>query len=141
DIVEKVSDELEIATPSFDIVSELMNLSLIQCISRGANPWYQMLEPIRSFCLTTLNESGGRDSAEECVAEYVIDLATRSREELSGPNIGEWMARLARERATIRGAVRWGLDHEDPKVPMAVGARMFPFFEQEGAWREAVDWI
>ena len=140
-IVERASSELNVSIPSFDIVSELMNLSLIQCTSRGANPWYQMLESIRGFCLAALDESGGRVGAEACVTDYVLDLAMRSREELSGPNIGEWMARLARERATIRGAVRWGLEHEDPRVPMSVGARMFPFFEQEGAWREVVNWI
>ena len=48
-IVDRVSQHLGVSSPSFDTISELINLSMIQRVRRGTNPWYEMLESIRDF--------------------------------------------------------------------------------------------
>ena len=100
------------------------------------NPWYEMLETIRDFCLVTLTETGDREGAQSLVAEHVLHLANQTEHQLTGPDPGKWAAILDQQRSTVRSAMDWALDHAEPGLPMLVATGLTRYMEQErfGKW-------
>ena len=140
-IVERVSAQLGNSTSAFDIVNELIQLSLIRRVRGGPQPWYTMLASIREYAIGELNASGDRANAEALVSEYVLELANTADVGLARPIDPEWNQNLEQNFPTIRSAVHWSLSQEEPDVPMMVGSRLVPYLEQSGRWREGAQWI
>lgn len=141
EIVESVARSLEVETPAVDILGELIDLSLVQRVSRGANPWYGMLDSMRQYCLAELDRSDERAAAESFVANVVLDIADRTEAALTGPESANWMHFLDRTFAVVRSSVEWALKHEEPMLPVRVSFGMWRFMEREGRWQELVAWV
>lgn len=140
-IVEELIEVQGLATSAVDAISELMNLCLLRRASGGANPWYTMLESMREFCLTELEESGELEAARDFVAAHVVRLANHTERAFTSNESASWKAVLDRELPTVRSAVAWALAHEEPYVPVMVATGMWRYLEQEGRWLEVATWI
>ncbi|MCA9833198.1 MAG: hypothetical protein KC435_04585 [Thermomicrobiales bacterium] len=139
--VERLVEHLDLDISAIDVISELMNFSLIRRREAGTQPWYSLLTAIREYCLAELDATGERDAAEQFVADHVRALGEQSEEALTNAGADAWAEMLERELPTIRTAVRWSLDHEEPELPLVLADGIWRFMEQYGASNELRDWI
>lgn len=141
EIVDRLARHLQVSERTVDVISELMNLSLIRRVRSGANPWYSMLASIRQFCLAELDAIGEREGAESFVSDYVLDIADRTESTLTGSDSAAWIRMLDQTFPTVRSSVAWALKTSEPRVPMRVAFGMWRYMEKEGRWQELVGWV
>lgn len=96
----------EVATDQvMDILSRLVERSLVTRSDSPAAPRYRMLESVCAYVKSRLQESG---EAEEVALRYALhytELAERAQPQLHGPEQHRWLRRLSAESANFRRVV------------------------------------
>src|SRR6266567_4565710 len=82
------------ATEVLDVLTRLVDKSLVVAEERAGHARYRMLEPIRQYARSRLAEAGEDVSARRQHAAYFRALAERAEPELWGPDQATWLARL-----------------------------------------------
>jgi predicted ATPase/DNA-binding CsgD family transcriptional regulator len=137
---EKPGDAEPLAT--LDLVGALVEESLLQPLpGADSRNRYHMLETIREFGLEKLAEAGEEQAARQIHAAGFLALAEASEDELTGPDRGEWLARLRDERHNLRAALGWTLESGDTETALRLGAALWRFWLSEGRIREGRAWL
>ncbi|MHB8619507.1 MAG: ATP-binding protein, partial [Chloroflexota bacterium] len=91
----------------FEVLSSLVDHSLVLAQVQGNGVRYRFLETIREYGLTKLREvdEAGRFGARHL--NWVLDLAERAEAGWAGPAQGEWLRRLAAEHDNVRAALEF----------------------------------
>lgn len=90
-----------------DLVSSLVDKSLVIADRTPASLRYRMLETIRQYCAQELLRSGGEAEVlrvRGAHAGYYVGLAREAAPALRGPRQGEWLRRLDLEWENLRAA-------------------------------------
>lgn len=97
-----------------DTLSSLVTQNLLRADPAAADgPRFSMLETIREFAVEELERALEADSWREAHAEYFLQLSFDAAPHLlGGPQQQEWMARIDREYANLRGAALWWLQRQ-----------------------------
>lgn len=95
-----------------DLVSQLVDKSLIQMDEVHGNARYHMLETIRHFARQKLAETGEAATVRSRHLELFVSLAESAEPHLGGAGQKEWAQRLDVENDNLRAAADWGL-HSD----------------------------
>jgi predicted ATPase/DNA-binding CsgD family transcriptional regulator len=96
-----------------DLLSALVDKSLVVVEESGGTLRYGMLEPVRQFGREKLRESQDEPEVRFRHAEHYLALAERAEPELVGPDQGLWLGRLRTEFANLREAHSWSLEPGD----------------------------
>lgn len=96
-----------------DVVSSLIDKSLLRQIGQGDEPRIAMLETIREFALEMLDASGEERLSRHAHAIYYMTLAEESERELVGPQQAAWLERLEQEHDNLRAALDWSLQQDE----------------------------
>jgi non-specific serine/threonine protein kinase len=114
-----------------DLLTSLVDKSLVQSESRGGAHRYRMLETIRQYAQERLAEAGESEGMRERYQDWYADLAERAAPELVGPNLDEWMERLEGEvdnlHATIDEAAATA-----PQTALRIGGSLSGFWIMRG---------
>jgi predicted ATPase/DNA-binding SARP family transcriptional activator len=97
------------ASEVLDLLSQLVDKSLISLEGPSAEPRYRMLETIRQFAREKMIESGEEAPLRQQHLDYYVRLAERAERELVGPDQFAWLDRLEAEFDNIRSALDWSL--------------------------------
>ncbi|OLT09267.1 hypothetical protein BJF78_31105 [Pseudonocardia sp. CNS-139] len=90
----------------FDLLSGLVDKSLVVAVPDGTATRYRMLETIREYARERLGESGARAHAEQAHTAVVLDLVETAEPHLRGATQLEWLARLRAAAEEIEVALR-----------------------------------
>jgi predicted ATPase/class 3 adenylate cyclase len=90
-----------------DLLSQLVNKSLVLVEQVEAESRYHRLETIREYAREKLLESGEKELLSLRHLRYFVRLAEEAEPELSGGAQTYWMDRLQLEHANIRAALDW----------------------------------
>ncbi|HZF91705.1 BTAD domain-containing putative transcriptional regulator [Streptomyces sp.] len=99
------------AAEVLDLLSRLVDRSLVVAQDEPGGPRYRLLESVTDYCLERLRErpggAGGTeyDELREAHARYYTDLAERAEPLLRGPGQRDWLRRLDAEAANFRAAL------------------------------------
>jgi non-specific serine/threonine protein kinase len=108
DAVESVcgtgSDEYEV----LDLVSQLVDKSLVQMEERKGEARYRLLETIRQYAWQKLEASGEMARLRSRHLNWYLDLAEESETELLLEGQRLWLDRLEAEHDNLRAALAWG---------------------------------
>ena len=96
-----------------DLLSALVDKSLVVVEETGGALRYGMLEPVRQFGREELHGSPDEPEVRFRHAEHYLALAERAEPELVGPDQGLWLGRLRTEFANLREAHSWSLEPGD----------------------------
>ena len=88
-----------------DVLTRLVDRSLLVVDHGGAEPRYRLLESVAAFCLARLDDPAGTRKRH---AAYYTGLAEQADPALRGPDQGRWLARLDAESADLRAALAHG---------------------------------
>jgi predicted ATPase/DNA-binding CsgD family transcriptional regulator len=120
--------------PPIDVLNGLASLVDKSLIRQAENhpsgeSRFMLLQILREFAQERLTESGGLEIARRRHAEYYLELAERSDEELKGAQQTVWLDRLETEHDNFRAALEWGLENSlvaagSELAPLEIALRM-----------------
>jgi predicted ATPase/DNA-binding SARP family transcriptional activator len=109
DAVEGVCAEPGATTADvLDLVTGLLDKSLLLCDSTDAGTRYHLLETVREYAAEKLEEDGETDTSRERHARFFVSLAERAAPAIFGGGGDDaWMSRLDEETANFRDVHDW----------------------------------
>ena len=134
------SDDDGIAAENvLDLVSDLVEKSLLEMVDAGDTARYRLLETVREYALERL-AARGEDPVRRRHAAYFADFVARAEPHLSAPSRPRYVALLETELDNLRQALGWMRDH-DPLLHMRVIGMLHWFWFATGQWPEARQWL
>jgi non-specific serine/threonine protein kinase len=107
------SDELLDQTQVIDLLTLLVDSSLIQIHETAGTSRYQLLETIREYGLRKLEEAGETETFRRRHLEWFLAFARRAEPEWRGANQGPWLDRLEVDLDNVRAALDFSRTHAD----------------------------
>ncbi|WP_189397001.1 AfsR/SARP family transcriptional regulator [Streptomyces sp. FBKL.4005] len=88
-----------------DLVTRLVEKSLVVVADGPAGPRYRLLESVAAYATERLHESADEAAARERHLHHYLALAERAEHRLRGPRQQDWLARLDTEACNLRAAL------------------------------------
>jgi predicted ATPase/DNA-binding CsgD family transcriptional regulator/DNA-binding XRE family transcriptional regulator len=102
---------------------------------------FSMVEAIREFATTQLQEAGEAPQAHRRHAVHFADLAVQSLSSLAGPDARRWAARLASAVDDLRAMLQWALDNGEIDLGLEVGAALWRWWLTSGRLSSGRAWL
>ena len=106
-----------------DVLTRLVDKSLVLADEQAGEARYRLLEPIRQYARERLAGSGEEAVVRRRHAAHYRALAEGAEPELWGPHQAAWLARLERDRDNLRAALGWV--HESAEDAEGVGSSLW----------------
>ncbi len=119
-----------------DLLSRLVDKSLVTVLASPATARYGMLEMIREYAADRLAHSGEADAVRRRHAEYFLAQAEMSNRRISEGHSGEWLDRMEEDHDNVRAALGWALDN-DPDMYLRIATAINAFRELRGHLTES----
>lgn len=133
------SDDSIAADHVLDLVSNLVESSLVEMVDAGDTARYRLLGTVRQYALERL-VARGETSVRRRHADYFGELVARIEPHLSTPRRPRHIALLEAELDNVRQALHWTRDG-DPELHMRVVGMLHWFWFATGQWPEARQWL
>jgi hypothetical protein len=124
-----------------DVLSRLVEKSLVVAESLGAETRYRLLETIRQYAQDKLLESGEVEQARSRHLHYYLHVADAADPQLRSADQLEWLARLEAEHDNLRAALKWAVASEDAESGLRLAGGLARFWYLRGYWREGREWL
>ncbi|MGB8647644.1 MAG: adenylate/guanylate cyclase domain-containing protein [Anaerolineae bacterium] len=95
------------AAELLDLLTALVDKSLVHQREEGDEAQFVMLETIRAYAHEKLRERGQEDLLRNRHLDYYLALGQEAADGMSGPRQGEWFDRLEHESGNMREALEW----------------------------------
>ena len=102
-----------------DMLSSLVDNSLVQPLARDGEPRFRLLETIRQYALERLRGGANWQQAHDRHAAYFLALAEPAEAERQDPGQLAWLDRLEAAHDNLRAALSW-LTEQDQIDPILV---------------------
>jgi predicted ATPase/class 3 adenylate cyclase len=126
-----------------DLLSHLVDRSLLVPEEGAGEARYRMLETIRDYAQERLADSGEASARHTRHRDWFVALVDQARPAFfSGAVQADWVARLAADQDNLRAALRWA--HEDPEgadAELALASGLWRFWEVRGDLVEGSAWL
>ena len=129
------------ATEALDVLTGLIDRSLVIAQPDASGMRYRLLEPVRQYAQERLIERGAWEATRRQHAQYFLRLTEQAEEGLKGPDAHEWVARLQLNRDNVWAAARRCLDAQEPEIPLRLGSALRYFWQQFGYRDEGKRWL
>ncbi|HSM44339.1 MAG TPA: BTAD domain-containing putative transcriptional regulator, partial [Acidimicrobiia bacterium] len=106
----------------FDLLSRLVDRSLLTIDRSSAVSRFSMLETVREFAARELATSGDQDETVQLHAEWFLDLAESAV--FQGPDQARWEQALSAEYENLRVALLRTLETGDPATALRLGGAL-----------------
>ncbi|MBI5302794.1 MAG: tetratricopeptide repeat protein [Chloroflexi bacterium] len=122
--------------PLLDVLSRLVDKSLVMVEIRDGATRYRMLETIRQYAREKLIESGERENVQNRHLEYFVKLADEAEPNLHGAGQMTWFNRLDNEYDNLRNALEWSASEDRVEKGLRLGGALYRFWLTRGYWNE-----
>jgi predicted ATPase/DNA-binding CsgD family transcriptional regulator len=134
-------DEGEAPTDALDMLTGLVDRSLVTAQPQAGGMRYRLLEPVRQYAQERLTERGAWEATGRQHADYFLRLVEQSEEGLKGVDAEVWQARLELEHDNVRAVLRRCLVAGEPETPLRIGSALRNFWLQFGYRNEGRRWL
>jgi predicted ATPase/transcriptional regulator with XRE-family HTH domain len=124
-----------------DLITQLVDKSLVQVEQRGELARYHLLETIRQYGVEKLAASGQADDIRLSHALYFLALAEAAPPEFGGPRRTAWHAQLVAEYDNLRAALGWAVEQPGDDIAVRLAGALGWFWYSLGAWNEGRTWL
>ena len=111
--------------PVTEVLDRLVEKSLVVAVPHGNRTRYRMLETIRDFARSRLEEVGDAEQVRRRCAEFVAELVAECSERLLSPNEADGIDTLARELDNVRAAQAWAIRAGDVDLALSMIVPLF----------------
>lgn len=119
-----------------DALGKLVDKSMVVVDSQGRSAMYRLLEPVRSFALARLRESGELDTIARQHASHYLALARTLAPDLKGAGRAAALERLRSEHDNLRRAWDYALESGDGETVSGLARALFWFWNFGGHFGE-----
>ncbi len=133
-------DEELAAWEVLDLLSSLVDKSLIVAETRAEAARYALLESIREYAAERLAATGETRVLRRRHAEYFLALAEEALPKLRGAEQIVWLQRLEDEHNNLRAALSWA-SGADIQMALRLAVALGPFWEGRGHLEEGRRWV
>lgn len=128
-----------------DILTRLVDKSLVNSDTRRDEARFNMLETIRQYARNKLIQSGESGQLRDRHLKTFSDFSNTVAPQLWQTDQVQWMDRLEEEHDNIRAALEWSLCEGCGKEHVVLGVHLadniFLFWLVRGYWSECLDWM
>ncbi|MGP3927655.1 ATP-binding protein [Streptomyces sp. 8N616] len=125
-----------------ELISGLVDKSIIGCAQDGGPARYRLLETIRQYGRELLAGSGQEDGLRRRHRDWYRHLAEAGEAAWTRPDQVEWLSRLAREHPNLRAALEFSLTEPGgARSALAIGSALWPYWLASGDFTEARHWL
>jgi predicted ATPase/transcriptional regulator with XRE-family HTH domain len=125
----------------FDLLTSLVEKSLVSVEYRGDTARYRLLESVREYAAERLSESGEADIIQRRRRDWALDFAEHASPLLAGPQQAEWSERLEIDHDNMRAVLRLALDSVDTVLGLRLAGALWRFWQARGYLTEGRDWL
>ncbi|HLV78671.1 MAG TPA: tetratricopeptide repeat protein, partial [Chthonomonadaceae bacterium] len=125
-----------------DLLTSLVDKSLLVAEAREESVRYHLLETLRQYALEKLEASGGIEAMREKHRAYFLRLAEEAERKLYGVDSDKWLERLETEHDNLRAALGWQPAEEaDPEAGLRLASAIWYFWHVRGYFSEGRKWL
>ncbi len=125
-----------------DLLTSLVDKSLVNVETRGEETRYRVLETVRQYARDRLEESGGALAVRRAHRAWYLALAERANPALRGPEQNAWLKRLEVEHDNLRAALELSMtDASDAEAGPRLAWALFWFWQRAGYISEGREWL
>ncbi len=111
-----------------ELLSSLVDKSLVVVVRGDEESRYRMLETVRQYASGKLTESGESGTLRAGQARFFLDLAEEAETGLAGPEQPEWLERLDTEHDNLRAALGWLAEEKEVELGLRLAASLMRFW-------------
>jgi predicted ATPase/DNA-binding CsgD family transcriptional regulator len=126
------SDEEPEQVEVLDLLSRLVDKSLVVAGEQDGESRYRFLETVRQYAWEKLERSGEEAEIRRRHAGFMLALAEEAVPGLKGPRQGEWLERLETEHDNLRSVMRWLLEEGDAEAAARLVWALWLFWFHRG---------
>ena len=124
-----------------DGLESLSDKSFVRIVpTDDGEPRFQRHTLLSEFARDRLDQAGERAECERRHAMAFLELAEAIGPQLTGLDSPVWLARLGREQANLRAAMRWSLTVDEPEVGLRIFAATWRFWQLTSQFAEGAMW-
>jgi non-specific serine/threonine protein kinase len=128
-------------TDILDLLSQLVNKSLVVVAIVESGRRYRRLETIRQFASEVLDKSGEEEHIRARHLDYFVRLAEEGFLYYLGERALEWRQKLDPEYENIRAALEWSLQGNNTTVGQQLAGALGWYWSRSGLLREGYEWL
>jgi predicted ATPase/DNA-binding CsgD family transcriptional regulator len=111
-----------------ELLSSLVDKSLVVVVRGDEESRYRMLETVRQYASEKLIESGARGALRAGHARFFLGLSEEAESGLAGPEQAAWLERLDTEHDNLRAALGWLAEEKDIERGLRLAASLLRFW-------------
>jgi DNA-binding CsgD family transcriptional regulator/tetratricopeptide (TPR) repeat protein len=123
-----------------DLLSSLVDKSLVVVKERDGEARYRLLETVRQYAAEKLGGSGEAERVRERHAEFFLTLAEELEPAMWGAEEGAWLGRLEAEDDNLRAALSWAIEH-DTELGLRLAGALRWYWYWRGHYGEGRGWL
>jgi predicted ATPase len=124
-----------------EILSSLVNKSLVSVKFDEQSRRYRLMEPLRQYSLERLKECEEFERAARCHARYFAEFVRQAADRWGKMPELAWLANIEEEFENIRAALEWSLSRgNDPVLGAQIAERLGPFWFSRH-YHEGLRWL
>lgn len=131
--VEALSSDLDIPPDGvLDILTGLVDKSLVMVVSEDREARYRLLEPVRQYAIEQLGAGGEAESIRKRHAAFYLELAEQAVWKLYGSEQERFLTVIDRDQGNFRAAMEWTRQDMDPRLELRLAIALEPFWNIRG---------
>jgi non-specific serine/threonine protein kinase len=138
---EKVCIEAGSRWDTLELMTRLVDKSLVNLYESLGDTRYRMLETTRQYALEKLGESGEDQTAYNHHLAYFLQLAEDAENRLIGPDQAQWLNRLEREHDNFRTALEWSIRERRGEEALRMAGALGLFWLKHSHYSEGRRWL
>jgi predicted ATPase/DNA-binding SARP family transcriptional activator len=135
---EAVADAADGGTGTLDLLTRLVEKSLVQVRTDGDEERYRLLEVVRQYADERLGDRRAPVAARH--AAHLLHLAEQAEHGLAGPDQHLWLDRLHRDQDNLRAALTW-THHHDSRHGIRLAGALGRYWRLRGRYAEGREWL
>jgi predicted ATPase/class 3 adenylate cyclase len=124
------------AADVLDLLTRLVQRSLVAPEEQTREIRYKMLETVRQYAREKLQESGEEAAIRDRHSQWYLALAQRAEPELQGPEQTAWLTRLDSDHDNFRAGLEWLIDRKEVESALRLTSSLWRFWFTRGYLRE-----
>jgi non-specific serine/threonine protein kinase len=122
----------------WDLVSRLVEKSMVQREDRADGSRYRLLETIRAFAVDHAVEDSDLGDVRARHSAFFLGFAEEAEAFFLGPSQTEWLDQVGEEENNLRAAHEWLLE-QAPELCLRLGAATRRLWVRRGRFKEGLD--
>jgi predicted ATPase len=124
-----------------ELLTQLVNKSLVMTEETQGEIRYHMLETIRQFGNNMLNEVNESEALSDRHLEYCLQLAETAEPHLRRAEQIEWLKRLDAEHENLRAALTWTMGKPSAEPALRLAGALGSFWHMRAYLLEGARWL